>query len=165
MISRRTQGVISRLSSIKADNLRARSISFKVKPTMASSRLIAAVITFIVPALIAAPVYEEESEKRSDLEFGDKFQGDIFLTPEQEELINQVESSKFTRTGLVDEYYRWPKNSEGEVVVPYMFQTSSGFSKILSIDPLRMFTEKFPLEFQLKHSKTLFSKDCVKLKV
>jgi hypothetical protein len=108
---------------------RSQSISVKVKPTMASSRLIVLAIILIVPALIAAPISEDETEESSALEFGDKFQGDIVLTPEQEELINEAENSKTSRTGLLSARYRWPKNSAGQVIVPYTFQASSGFSK------------------------------------
>jgi hypothetical protein len=52
------------------------------------------------------------------------FQGDIILSPEQEELVfadpsvNDIHS----RTGRLDEKYRWPKNKFGQVIMPYVIQ-------------------------------------------
>jgi hypothetical protein len=51
--------------------------------------------------------------------YGDHFQGDIELSPEQEEIFMANSSSKGSRTGIVDTRYRWPKNTQGQVIVPY----------------------------------------------
>jgi hypothetical protein len=75
----------------------------------------------------AYPYSEVEVDGRSESEFGDKFQGDIDLTPEQEAIINGT--ARGGRTGLLNTKYRWPKNSAGYVMVPYAFQPFSQFSK------------------------------------
>jgi hypothetical protein len=64
---------------------------------------------------------------RSELEFGDKFQGDMVLDELQRELIAE-NSTKDSRTGLLNTWYRWPK-SAGYAIVPCVFQASAGFSK------------------------------------
>lgn len=50
-------------------------------------------------------------------EYGDKFQGDIVLTPEQENEANHV--GRVGRTGTVNTNVRWPKIN-GRVTVPYV---------------------------------------------
>jgi hypothetical protein len=49
-----------------------------------------------------------------------KFQGDIILTKDQEEVIF-AENRTQGRTGLINLRYRWPKSSSGCVNVPYIF--------------------------------------------
>jgi hypothetical protein len=95
--------------------------------TSAKNILIAAFA--ILSTVSAFPIADRDYDERSELEFGDKFQGDIVLTPEQEELINGEGNHKGSRTGLSRTQFRWPKNSAGQVIVPYTFQASSGFSK------------------------------------
>jgi hypothetical protein len=112
---------------IKANQLQEHSISFQVQSTMASSSFIVIAIFLVLPVFHAVPISDEVTEERSQLEFGDKFQGDIILTPEQEEQFDK--NSKSSRTGLRNARYRWPKNSAGQVVVPYTIQGSSGYCK------------------------------------
>lgn len=50
-------------------------------------------------------------------EYGDKFQGDIVLTPEQESEGTLV--GRNGRTGTVNTRVRWPKVN-GRVIVPYV---------------------------------------------
>ncbi|CRK92007.1 CLUMA_CG005587, isoform A [Clunio marinus] len=60
-------------------------------------------------------------------EYGDKVQGDLVVTNEQfNEMYNP--SMRSGRTGLLSTNYRWPKNSAGQVEVPYTFRSSSGFT-------------------------------------
>lgn len=82
-------------------------------------------VTF--PCLFTLPVANDDTNARSPLEFGDKFQGDIVLTPEQDEIIS--DTGKGSRTGLLSIRYRWPK-SGGHVQVPYVYRASAGFCKI-----------------------------------
>jgi hypothetical protein len=72
---------------------------------------------------------------QSRFELGNHFQGDIRLSQEQEdELLNPSSSelrSTDIRTGKLHFRYRWPKNSEGFVNIPYKFDAESNFSKFL----------------------------------
>lgn len=63
------------------------------------------------------------------LEHGKFFQGDIKLVQEQKEylLANNSDGSIPTRTGWIDEYYRWPKDDRGNVIMPYSIATDSGY--------------------------------------
>lgn len=61
---------------------------------------------------------------------GEYFQGDIKLNEEQMKTVlsnNSVPS----RTGIIDEFYRWPKSERGFVLVPYYLHKESDFSKLL----------------------------------
>lgn len=53
------------------------------------------------------------------------FQGDIKLTEAQFKLLNGITP----RTGLIDTFYRWPRNLQGQAVMPYIFDPNAGFSK------------------------------------
>lgn len=93
-----------------------------------SSSIFAFFILIALPSFHTLPIVDEVNVNgRSSLEYGDKFQGDIVLTPSQEEMFNGT--GKGSRTGLLDTRYRWPKNTAGQVIVPYTFLSSAGFSK------------------------------------
>lgn len=97
---------------------------------MTGSRIVFVAVIALLPILNALPVSDERG---SPLEFGDNFQGDIILTPEQEDIING--NTRGARTGLLNTRSRWPKNSSGYVIVPYTFQSASGFSKTIRLFP------------------------------
>jgi hypothetical protein len=108
-------------------------------------------VSIALPSFHSLPIVdvsEVDVNGRSQLEYGNKFQGDIVLTTSQEEMING--SGKGSRTGLLDLNRRWPKNSAGQVVVPVVFQTS--FSKIRNFNDDFAFLTNF---IQLKQKKTL----------
>lgn len=70
------------------------------------------------------------------LEHGDFYQGDIKLLAEQREILDRLavdKTSLSSRTGILNEDYRWPKDSSGNVKVPYEFAKSSKYC-----EPLRM---------------------------
>lgn len=69
----------------------------------------------------------------SDLEAGNYFQGDIVLLPGQKEIFlsNDTSDDDVSRTGLLLEDQRWPKNSLGRVIVPFIFPRPSDYSKFL----------------------------------
>ena len=70
----------------------------------------------------------ESPSGRSPLEFGKKFQGDLALTSDQEKLLTS--SGRGGRTGVLNTYYRWPKNKlNGLVYVPYTYSAAAGFSE------------------------------------
>jgi len=54
-------------------------------------------------------------------ENGNLFEGDIVLQPDQREVLlsNRTDAEFGTRTGVVLDSYKWRKNRNGEVVVPY----------------------------------------------
>lgn len=55
---------------------------------------------------------------------GGNFQGDMILTEKQR---RNLEFGP--RNGLVDQRFRWPKNRNGKVVVPYEFKNRREFSE------------------------------------
>jgi hypothetical protein len=80
---------------------------------------------FTLFVLIAFPSFESlaiadevEVDKRSSLEYSDKFEGDIVLTSEQKAMLSGAERG--AKTGLLNTKYRWPKR----VVVPVTFDNS-----------------------------------------
>jgi hypothetical protein len=94
---------------------------------MVTSKIFLIAFVSVFATINALPISEDDAGERSKLEFGDEFQGDIVLSPEQEQILNG--NSKGSRTGLLNKSNKWPKNSAGQVVVPYTFQAASGFSK------------------------------------
>ena len=69
-------------------------------------------------------------ENEENFEDGEYFHGDIVLNEHQREhlLGNGIDDGS-TRTGRIDEYYRWPKNSNGTVIMPYNISLESKYSK------------------------------------
>lgn len=61
-------------------------------------------------------------------EQGDAFQGDMILTEEQRQEMFDT-SIVESRTGLLADKYRWPKNSNGKPIVPYVIDNR--FCKLL----------------------------------
>jgi hypothetical protein len=71
------------------------------------------------------------------LENGNFFQGDMKLLPEQEKFFTSSDNDEednddeeyglFTRTGIINTKYRWPKNSEGHVVIPYKIDEAAKY--------------------------------------
>lgn len=72
-------------------------------------------------------LFDEEAQQK--LENGQFYQGDIVLMEDQLEILKALEDdSQFgSRTGILSEYYRWPKNRYGTVVVPFVI--SKEYSK------------------------------------
>lgn len=65
---------------------------------------------------------KEELVVKPALENGKFFQGDMILQPDQMEFLKSNVTDKAslrTRTGLLHETYRWPKNKAGRVSVAY----------------------------------------------
>lgn len=66
---------------------------------------------------------------QAESEMGQHFQGDIILSPEEKRIMLSNDSDALTtRTGLLDEEKRWPKDSAGHVNVFYTIDTKSGYS-------------------------------------
>jgi hypothetical protein len=80
-------------------------------------------------------------EASKDFENGEYFQGDIALTAAQERFFfsddtddyedgdggDNEDRRVFTRTGIIDTKYRWPKNSTGFVNVPYVIDANAKY--------------------------------------
>lgn len=71
---------------------------------------------------------------KKELENGAFYQGDIILLPEQKELLQSFpnvteEDNVPTRTGLISEQYRWPKNNQGFVILPFEIDSQSQYCK------------------------------------
>ena len=68
----------------------------------------------------------DDEDVDTELEYGDYYQGDILLEDDQMELLKSEpkegeDDDEFAmRTGHILQYYRWPKNSRGKVIVPYV---------------------------------------------
>jgi hypothetical protein len=80
-------------------------------------------------------LFDEEAQQK--LENGQFYQGDIVLMEDQLEILKAPDdvSQIGTRTGILSEYYRWPKNRYGKVVVPFVL--SNQYSKYgLVLEPL-----------------------------
>jgi hypothetical protein len=54
--------------------------------------------------------------------YGDLFQGDIMLTPRQQEIIDLMEQGIQPSTGLLNSESYWPMNLRGFVILPYIFE-------------------------------------------
>jgi len=76
---------------------------------MAKVSLILLVLCAVIARLQAIPIQ------------GDKWQGDIMLTPYQRAVIERKISP---RTGQSSLFWRWPKNDEGYVIVPFRLDPS-----------------------------------------
>lgn len=74
------------------------------------------------------PRFDDNQEKSTNVSTNisklERFQDDIVLSKKQKEALKNPVG---TRTGLLDEDYRWPKNDDGYVIVP--FAISSDFCK------------------------------------
>lgn len=69
------------------------------------------------------------------LESGSFFQGDIKLLADQKEILlsNETDEGLLSRTGILIESQRWPKNKLGNVVVPFAFKRESDYSELTSV--------------------------------
>ena len=86
----------------------------------------------ILPFDESSRLIQDDNEMvQQELEQGQFFQGDIVLQPEQKEFLkaNLSDVKVPTRTGWLDEYYRWPKDINGFVVLPYDLSAKSQFCK------------------------------------
>jgi len=78
---------------------------------------------------------EEEEEQDAKLEYGNHFQGDIILEEDQMELLKTVpkdgeDDEEFgKRTGLLWQGYRWTKDADGDVIMPYVI--ANHYSKFM----------------------------------
>lgn len=78
-------------------------------------------------------------------EHGNFFQGDIELQPDQEEVLLSKKNGRVlhtTRIGLLADDYRWPKNNQGQIVVPFTMSAR--------------YSEKLPKISSQKLSKLVF---------
>jgi hypothetical protein len=75
----------------------------------------------VLSLMNAAPVEESVGE------YGNHYEGDIILTPEQEEAIEK--NGRDGRTGIIDTRRRWPKVN-GLVYMPYVIDSQSGYCKL-----------------------------------
>ncbi|KAG5668447.1 hypothetical protein PVAND_016387 [Polypedilum vanderplanki] len=80
-------------------------------------------------------------QAQRSLENGNYFQGDMNLLPQQEKYFTtndtdddaeneNEEDGLFTRTGIINTKYRWPKDKEGHVILPYVIDELAKFSTL-----------------------------------
>ncbi|XP_070494003.1 hatching enzyme 1.2-like [Chironomus tepperi] len=84
------------------------------------------------PNLLKSENTIEDTEEDSKFEHGNHFQGDIVLLEDQKKFLNNTDLVG-TRTGLIWEKYRWPKNRNGRVVVPYKMSNVFSYKDKLRI--------------------------------
>lgn len=78
----------------------------------------------------------EEEVEDVKLENGKFYQGDIVLLDDQLEYLlgnGTDDSSTPTRTGWINEYYRWPKDASGFVIFSYEVSPTATFSKLIKL--------------------------------
>lgn len=88
----------------------------------------------ILPSEEGKLIADENEIVEQHLENGNFFQGDIVLVQDQKDylLANDTgDGSLPTRTGWIDEFYRWPKDKHGNVILPYHVSSKSGYCKML----------------------------------
>lgn len=72
----------------------------------------------------AAEFSQDDSSSLKGENVGGNFQGDMILSKQQ------IRNLNFTpRNGLINKRYRWPKNNEGNVIVPYGFKDKDEYCK------------------------------------
>jgi hypothetical protein len=74
----------------------------------------------------------EDLQRNLGEENVDLFQGDIILSPVQEDLVFAdplYDDDVSERTGILRESMRWPKNAQGKVILPYVIQRTD-YSKL-----------------------------------
>lgn len=103
------------------------------------------------PELVPAPnntaKFITHPEARASLEYGHFFQGDMNLTPEQEQFYASNSSNDdedtgesyglLTRTGIINTKYRWPKDASGKINVPYKIDSAAGYCEFFKFFSLR----------------------------
>lgn len=95
----------------------------------------------VLPSSNASRAFMFHPNATRKLENGEFFQGDMNLTPKQrkfyegsdddeEEVEDQGDGGEegiLTRTGILNTRYRWPKNKEGKVLVPYKISNDAKY--------------------------------------
>ena len=61
--------------------------------------------------------------------FGKFYQGDIKLTEVQDKYLSDLAQGIEPSTGVLNTFFRWPRNLQGNVVVPYLFNSNARFSQ------------------------------------
>ncbi|XP_070493984.1 low choriolytic enzyme-like [Chironomus tepperi] len=87
----------------------------------------------------------DEKVPATRLENGQFYQGDIILVQEQLDILKYPDDDDDpfgTRTGVISENYRWPKNKEGKVIVPYKIEEGT----YNFVDRIRMYLGMYDLE-------------------
>ncbi|XP_070493986.1 high choriolytic enzyme 1-like [Chironomus tepperi] len=92
----------------------------------------------ILPSRNSSKNFLRHPEASTALENGEYFQGDMRLSPEQEQYYltdadldgedGEGAEGIWSRTGILNTKFRWPKDKEGKVNVPYKIEESANFS-------------------------------------
>lgn len=83
----------------------------------------------LLPSTQAKSIGSERETVDMKLMNGEYFQGDIKLNDDQKNIVNSNDTLP-SRTGVIDEFYRWPKSDRGFVLVPYYLHKESQFSEL-----------------------------------
>jgi hypothetical protein len=87
------------------------------------------IIVLCSATLFATPVPRGQTPFEDENGFVD----DIIYTSEQLELLFGDGEAVEGQTGRVQLRYRWPKNAEGRVIVPYQFRTTDLYCKLENV--------------------------------
>lgn len=96
-------------------------------------------------SFIRSRFIDDEEVEIQNAEYGNFHQGDMILEPDQIEAMyrNESEQTKIEeRTGFLSTSYRWPKNSEGKVIVPVKIQFSGNIIRQSYLMRLNYFFKK-----------------------
>lgn len=93
----------------------------------------------ILPSRNSSQKFLRHPEASSALENGEYFQGDMRLSPEQEKYYltdadldgddGEEATGVGSRTGILNKKFRWPKDKNGKVNVPYKIDDAAKFCK------------------------------------
>jgi hypothetical protein len=76
--------------------------------------------------------FSDDDDDLTDLNKIEKYQEDIILTEEQKDILFG-DADVGTRTGLIDEKYRWEKDNKGFVIVPYELSQEAQYCEFLNL--------------------------------
>lgn len=87
--------------------------------------------------------------------FGSFFQGDIRLTPEQESIMLKGNNNSpiHRHTGFSNPNFRWRRNPQGQVIVPYRIGPREGFSELQKIIFLEFINNESQLQLLTKSTQ------------
>lgn len=87
------------------------------------------IIFSLIPLKISSQLFTEESKKdeNNKNDAGKDFQCDLVLLPQQQE--SMFVSVRVKKSEVFVDLYKWPKDKEGLVIVPYRISHSSQFCK------------------------------------
>ncbi|KAG5668438.1 hypothetical protein PVAND_016378 [Polypedilum vanderplanki] len=74
-------------------------------------------------------VVKEKGGRKNSAEYGKFYQGDMMLTKSQKKFVVAKDGISLpSRTGIIDDRFRWNKDNKGKVKIPYTFWSGSKYT-------------------------------------